>query len=705
MRASSLDDPRLLKAFRNLEEAVSLQRRRLFDEADKAFARVVKKNPDYFDALHFYGLFKYQQGQFTDALRLVAKATKINPGSANALSSLGVILAHLGRYGEALASFDSALALDPNHLQALSNRSNALNELGRYEDAIESSDRILKANSKHSEAYISRGAALFRLHRYSEALECYERCLQFNPAYATAWVGRGNVLFDLRRYTEAGSAYEKALALKPDFEQGWIGRGHVCQQYKRYDEAFAAYEKAFALKPDVGTEALRLNAKMFLCDWSNFNTERANVILSVKNKKGHLDPFFFLAISGSAEDQLQCARSWITAKYPAAPMPLSDGARYSYEKIRVGYVSADFRPHATPALLTGVLECHDRTRFETTGISLGPDDQTDIRKRIEASFDDFIDVESLGDREIASLIRSKEIDILIDLMGFTQNSLTSVFAYRPAPIQVNYLGYPGTMGASYIDYIIADPILIPERAQPFYTEKIVYLPNSYQANDDKRLISGRAFSRAEFGLPYNGFVFCCFNNSYKIFPDVFDRWMGILKKVEDSVLWLLEDNAIAAKNLRQEAAVRGVNPERLIFAGRLPPAEHLARHRLADLSLDTLPVNAHTTGSDALWAGLPILTLIGDTFAGRVGASLLNAVGLPELVVSTPQEYEELAVDLAANPEKLAAMKQKLSGNRLTKPLFNTQMYTRHIEQAYLAMFERYQTGLAPADISINACL
>lgn len=379
-----------------------------------------------------------------------------------------------------------------------------------------------------------------------------------------------------------------------------------------------------------------------------------------------------------------------------------NGEVYSQDKIHVAYVSADFREHATSYLMAGMFECHDKTKFEITAISIGPDDASALRGRLRAAFDDFFDGSLLSDDEIARWIRQKEIDILIDLNGFTQNARTGIFTRRSAPIQVNYLGFPGTMGASYIDYLFADATLVPQSHQQDYSEKIVYLPNSYQVNDRKRAISERTLTREDMGLKDHSFVFCCFNNNFKIAPETFDHWSRVLKQVDGSVLWLLESNATAAGNLRKEARSRGLDPERLIFAPLVPLPDHLARHRCADLFLDTLPYNAHTTASDALWSGLPVLTQIGETFAGRVAASLLIAIGLPELITSTPQAYEELAIELATDPKKLAAIKCKLARNRLTTPLFDTHLFTRHIERAYEAIYARYKTGLPPDHIYVT---
>jgi predicted O-linked N-acetylglucosamine transferase (SPINDLY family) len=349
------------------------------------------------------------------------------------------------------------------------------------------------------------------------------------------------------------------------------------------------------------------------------------------------------------------------------------------------------------------LERHDKSRFQLNAFSFGPDTKDATRARVAAAFDRFIDVRGRSDQDVAMLARQFEIDIAIDLNGFTQGSRTDIFAMRAAPIQVNYLGYPGTMGAEYVDYLVADATVIPEAHRRHYAERIAYLPNSYLANDSGHRISERAFTREELGLPRNGIVYCCFNNSYKIAPGTFDGWMRILDRVEGSVLWLLEGNAHAVNNLRKEAARRGIDGNRLVFAPRVPIADHLARHRSADLFLDTLPYNAHTTAIDALWAGLPVLTRLGETFAGRVAASLLEAIRVPELITRTPDEYEGLAVALATNPDRLIELKRKLADNRLTTPLFDTRLLAKHIEAAYTAMYERYQTDLLADHIYVQA--
>jgi predicted O-linked N-acetylglucosamine transferase (SPINDLY family) len=372
---------------------------------------------------------------------------------------------------------------------------------------------------------------------------------------------------------------------------------------------------------------------------------------------------------------------------PAHP-PLWQGEVYAHDRLRVAYLSADFNEHPTAYLTAGLFEQHDTSRFEITALSFGQNDNSPARRRLEAAFEHFIDVGGNSDQEIAALMRRTEIDIAVDLMGFTKDHRLGVLARRAAPIQVNYLGYPGTTGAPYMDYILADATVIPEDHDAFYAERVVRIPGTYQINDNRRAIGQRTPTREECGLPQNAFVFCCFNNPQKITPEIFDIWMRLLQATEGSVLWLITGIAKAAANLRLEAEKRGVAPERLIFAPKASVADHLARHRLADLCLDTLPYNAHTTASDALWAGLPVLTCLGETFAGRVAASLLKAIGLDALITRTLAEYEALALRLARDPAYLAALKDTLNRNRDTSLLFDTQGATRHIEAAYQTMIE-----------------
>jgi protein O-GlcNAc transferase len=674
------------------------------NEAVATYDKALSFKPDLAEAWLGRGNAVANLKRYDEAVAAYDKALSFKPDLAEVWLGRGNVFVDLKRHNEALAAYDKAFSLKPDLEGVWLGRGNAFADIKHYDDAIIAFDKALSLNPDLAEVWLGRGNALVDLKRRDEAFAAYDNALLLKPDLAEVWLGRGNVYLGLKRYDEAIASYDKALSLKPDLAEAWLGRGNVFLDLKRHEEAFLAYDKALSLKPDLAAlEGIRIFSKMQLCDWSNFETERDHLVQSVRNGKENTGPFAFLGIGSSVEDQFNCAQLWVRKQCPPADKTFWRGEPYKNNKIRIGYVSTDFHQHPVANLVAGVFECHDRSQFEVFGISIGPDDNSEIRRRLERSFDKFIDAQALSFDEIAKRVREEEIDILIDLNGFTDDARTEIFACRPAPIQVNYLGYPGTMGASYIDYIIADPTLIPASHQSSYLEKVVYLPHSYLPHDDtSRRISDRSFEPGEFGLPENGFVFCCFNNAYKLNPHLFRSRMKLLQAVEGSVLWLSENNATATNNLRREAAAAGVNPDRLVFAGRIPSSgDHLARHRLADLFLDTLPYNAHTTASDALLAGLPVLTQMGETFAGRVAASLLTAIGLPELIVQTQEQFESRAIELATRPELMAAIKDKLAENRLTKPLFNTKLYTRHIESAYVGMYQRHQNDLLPDHIYV----
>ena len=668
-----------------------------YESARTSVEKAIKLNPLYAEAWLNQGNILCALKQYDHALAAYDKAAALKPNLAAAWLGRGNVARLLKRYDEALTSYDRALVLVPNLAGAWLGRGNVFYGLKRYDEASASYDEALTLEPRLANAWLGRGNVFQALKRYDQAIADFDQALALDPELASAWLGRGNVFHGLKRDDQAISFYDKALDLDPDLAEAWFGRGSVLGELKRYDEAVTLFDKALALDPDlIGAEGVRLHYKMQICDWSNLSADRQHLVSSVKKDKVNANPFSLIAISASRSDQLRCAKLWVSKEYPASARPIWIGETYKHDKIRIGYVSGDFCVHAVSQLAAGMFECHDRARFETTAISIGPDDKSELRNRLKDAFDYFLDVNSLNDDEIAHQIRQMEIDILVDLAGFTRHARSGIFARRPAPIQVNYLGFPATMGADYIDYMIADKIVVPELHQQHYSEKIVYLPNSYQANDSKRAISEKVFRREEMGLKENSFVFCCFNNGFKILPETFDSWARILKQVDGSVLWLLESSATNAENLRKEARHRGLDSERLVFAPPMSPPDHLARHRCADLFLDTLPYNAHTTASDALWACLPVLTQIGETFAGRVAASLLTAIGLPELITSTPKAYEDLAIELATSPEKLVTIKRKLADNRLAAPLFNTQSFTRDIEKAFATIYERCQKGLPP---------
>ncbi|MCP1842166.1 protein O-GlcNAc transferase [Bradyrhizobium sp. USDA 4524] len=685
-------------AHSNLGNALRALRR--FDEALASFDRAVALKQNLAPALYNRGLTLADLGRHEEALASFDRVHALAPDHADAHRNRGTALRKLQRPEEALASLDRAIALKPNDAGAHNDRGNVLNDLKRFDDALASYDRAPKIAG----ACYNRGNVLIELDRLEEAVASYDKAIALQPDYGEAYNNRGSALFRLRHHDAALASIDKAIQHKGDDAAAHANRGKVLSTLARYPEALAAYDKAVALKPDqADIEGYRLHAKSHMCDWTDFDAECDQLIESIRIRNATTPPFLFCSVPSSTADQLLCATRWTAKNHPPSASQRWRGERYDHDRIRIGYFSSDFCNHATSLLMAGMFECHDRSKFETVAISWSPDDPSEMRRRLEASFDRFVEVRDINDDEVADLIRRLEIDILVDLKGFTGGSRTRVLGRRPAPIQVNYLGYPGTLGAPFIDYIIADRIVIPDHHREFYSEKVVALPGSYQANDDKRVIADRVFTRGDVGLAPTGFVFCCFNNNYKITADMFDRWMRILGRVEGSMLWLLEANADSAANLRKEAVARGVAAERLVFAPRMSLPDHLARHRLAGLFLDSTPYNAHTTASDALWAGLPVLTILGDTFASRVAASLLHAVGLPELIAESPEAYERMAVDLATHPSRLAALRTRLAANRLTAPLFDTKRFTRHIEAAYTAMYERHRAGIAPDHIVVPA--
>jgi predicted O-linked N-acetylglucosamine transferase (SPINDLY family) len=672
------------------------------EEALASYDRALATKPDYAEALNNRGNALQNLKRHGEALASYDRALAIKPDYAEALNNRGNALQDLKRHEEALRSYDRALAIKPDYAQALNNRGNALQELKRHEEALASYDRALAIMPDYADALYDRGNALKELKRHEEALASYDRALAIRPDHADALVNRGNTLQDLRRHEEALASYDRALATKPDYAAALNNRGNALSALSRHEEAIKDLERALGLDPGYDyTAGYLVYSKLHCCVWDTFEAEAARLAADVQAGKRTAVPFALLAVSPSPADQLRCSQIFVRDRYPPSLSPVWRGERYRHDKIRVAYLSADLRDHAVAYLTAGLFELHDRSRFETIAMSFGPDSPGEMRTRLSAGFDRFIDVRQKNDHEVAAMLRDLEVDIAVDLMGFTTDSRTGIFALRPAPVQVNYLGYPGTMGADYIDYIVADRWVIPEEHQRYYTEKVVYLPDTYQVNDSKRRIAERTPSRDELGLPETGFVFCSFNNNYKITPFMFDIWMRLLRRVEGSVLWLLAGNAAVVRNLRREAEKRGVTPERLVFASRVRFEDYLAQYRVAGIFLDNLPYNAGTTASDALWAGLPVVTCAGSAFAGRMAGSLLNAVGLPDLVTRSLEDYEALALKLAKDEKALAEIKSRLTRNRETCPLFDTDRFRRHIEKAYVTVWERYQRGEPPASFAV----
>jgi protein O-GlcNAc transferase len=635
------------------------------------------------------------------------KAIALNPRYVEALYNLGNTLLGLQRHLAAVREYDRALAIRPNYAKALNNRGTARQALGEFDKALEDFDRALEISVDDIEALCNRGNALLRLKRYKEALASLDKVLSRDPDNFDALLNCGSALSALKRYQAAAAIYDRVLSIRPDHVEALYGRGNVSIELRSFEEALTSFETALSIKPD---HSFALNGSLQVasatCDWPR--TAKLSREISLRLREGNfvgLSPFTWLGQSDDPSSHLACAKAFVEKEVTHHPSPICKESIWRNPKIRIAYLSADFHVHPTAYLTAELFELHDRSRFDVLGFSIGEDDRSEMRARIRNAFDQFHEVHGKDDDEVATILNKMQIDIAVDLNGYTRNCRPGILARRPAPIQVNYLVFPSTMGAEFIDYVIGDRIVLPFDQQLFYTEKIVHLPDSYQVNDSKRRMAARTPAKSEEGLPESGFVFCCFNSSYKISEPVFDIWMRLLQRMEGSVLWLLRTNNTAMVNLKKSAALRGVDPARLIFADRAALDAHLARHRLADLFLDTLPYNAHTTASDALWAGLPVVTCSGQSFASRVAASLLHAVGLPELVTNTLQDYEALALRLATEPMVLRGLNQKLQRNRLTCPLFNTDRFRRHMEAAYTRMWEIWQRGDRPQNFSIQPLL
>jgi protein O-GlcNAc transferase len=707
-----------------------------FDEAERLLRRAVKVDKRSADAHQFLGSALTGLGRLEEAIRSYEKAIVLRPAFAEAHNNLGYALQVLGRLDEATTHYEKAIKQRPDYCEAYNNLGNVFHLLDQSEKAITAYEKALKIKPDYAEAHRNLATALRAVGRLDDAISSYQQALLIRPNYHEAYNSLGNTLRAMGRLDEAIAKYEKAVAIRPGYVEALINHGDALVALHREEAALSIYGDALAVRPDDadiltrrGDALVRLHREaealacfdqalaanenydpafegmsriaISTCDWPRTSMLWHEVPGRVA--QGRLfDAFSFLGFSDDAKLQLACAERYIRHVVPTRPPRLWKGETWRNSKIRIAYVSCGFHQHPTAYLAAELIEIHDRSRFEIIGISLGPDDQSEIRARLARGFDQFHDVRMKSDREVAALLHDWQVDIAIDCSGYIENARPGIFAARPAPIQVNYLAYPGTLGAGFYDYVLADATVLPFDQQPFYTEKIVHLPDSYQVNDSKRPIAARTPTREEAGLPAEGFVFCCFNNSNKITPPVFDVWMRLLDRVAGSVLWLLRDSIPSEANLRREASARGIDPARLVFADRVPLEDHLARYRLADLFLDTLPYNAHTTASDALWVGLPVLTCYGQSFAGRVAASLLRAVGMPDVVTHDLDEYERLGLRVASEPALRQELRERLRQNRSSQPLFDTGRYRQHIEDAYLTMWERWQRGEQPASFTVQ---
>jgi predicted O-linked N-acetylglucosamine transferase (SPINDLY family) len=638
-------------------------------EAAAAFDRVLALKPDLAVAWHYRGLAHGARGDAAAALADFERALALTPDAAETRKARALALVTLGRHEAALAEFETLVSLRPDDAAAHKDRGDVLARLNRHAEAVAAFDRALALNPALAEAHNGRGLALLALHRVGEALAAFDRALDIAPGLAEARYNRGQALGELGRHAEAADCFSRLIA---EGREVPFLPGH------------------------------RLAARLRCCDWTDYEAETARIAAAVDAGEPADTPFNFLVHSASPARQLRVARAFVAAACPPQP-PVPRPRRAPRTRIRLAYLSADFNNHATALLAGRLFERHDRSAFEVVGLSFSADDGSAAYRELPRAFDRFLDVRALSDRDVAAWMAAEEIDIAVDLKGHTANSRPGILAFRPAPVQAQFLGFPATMGADYIDYLIADRHVVPDAHRADYAEKVVRLPGSYQVNDSLRPRPASAPPRAAHGLPERGVVFCSFNSAFKITPAVFEVWMRLLRAVAGSVLWLLHPGAAAEANLRREAAARGVDPARLVFAPRTALAPHLERHLLADLFLDTLPCNAHTTASDALWVGVPVLTCMGETFTGRVCGGLLHTLGLPELVTTTLADYEALALRIARSPALLAELKAKVAAGRTASPLFDVDRFRANLERAYRAMWQRHAEGLPPDHIDVTA--
>jgi len=699
-------------------------------EAEALYRQVLAQQPRHADARHMLGLLYYQTNRAESAAASIAEALAINPKNADYLNHYGLALRALNQHDAAIRSLQQAVLLQPKDLDFQLNLGNTLLAADRFEEAAGYYRRVLRVMPKRDDVraalchcLTTLGNQAQSLGNFMQAEACFQEALQFNTLDAAIFYNLGNAQRELGKAAEAEKSYRIAIQLAPDDADAHNNLGNIQREIGQLDLAIESYRKALALNPQLYHAKVHLvHQKQHICDWQGLADEIAEIRQWVRTRPAaQISPFAFLAMPGtSAEEQLLCASNWVNKRYAGLfeyqrqhyfndLAALSDARRAGRKKIRIGYLSADFRLHPLAFLVSELFELHDKSQFEIIGFSFGVNDKSEARKRLEKAFDEFHDIRPLSEIQAAQKIHAAGIDILVDLTGFTQTSRSGIAALRPAAININWLGFPGTMGQfedksgskPLFDYILTDNFITPPDTAGCYAEKLLPLPGSYQPNDRKRPV-GTLPSREACQLPEGAFVFCCFNQSFKITADIFTIWMRLLQARPDSVLWLLDCNPWARQNLLREAAAHGITGSRLIFAPRVPIADHLARHIHADLFLDTLPYNAHTTCSDALWMGVPVLTCVGNTFASRVAGSLISAAGLSEMLTCTLEDYENKALQLSNDPAKLDAIKQKLLADKAASPLFDTLHFARSLEEIYRAIWQQQLAATADAASAKN---
>jgi protein O-GlcNAc transferase len=707
-----------------LQQGVKAHKAGQMQEASRLYSAIIKAQPKHPDANHNMGVLAVSAGKNELAVQFFRTALEVNPRTAQFWHSYIDALIKLERLIDSKAALDlaksygangdgfrqleqrlneanKALSIKRDEANAYFNMGITLQKQSKLDDAIEAYKKALAINPEYVDAYNNLGNAFNALGKLGKAIMAYKKAISINPDYASAYYNMGDALQEQYKFEEAIKAYKKAISIQPDYVEAYYNMGNILVDQSKLEVAIGAYINALAIRPDYELiRAQKLYQQAKTCNWSSI-AEDVNLIPELGTLKKHVPPFALLSLEDAPQRHLVRSKIYTKANYPQKALPPKALPSQKPKRIRIGYFSTDFKEHPVAYLIAKVLKKHNRDQFEIFGYSIHGSSSCAMRQRLEKSFDSFTDVQNMSDKDIAFKARRDNIDIAVDLNGYTKDARTGIFAYRAAPIQINYLGYPGSTGSDFMDYIIADQYLIPPENQKYFSERQLFLPNTYMPTDNSRELSKKKITRSDMGLPEDAFVICCFNNNYKISSTEFDIWMRLLNKVENSVLWLRQSNQFSHVNIKNEAQKRNIESSRLIFAEKIPMDEHLARQRLADLFVDTFSFNAHTTAAEALWAGLPVVTKIGQGFSARVAGSLLNAVGLPELVTKTEKAYEALILELIKNPSKLTKIKEKLANNRLTHPLFNTELYTKHLENGYQQAYQNYFDGNLPQIIIV----
>lgn len=705
------------------------------DAAKKILVNLDRKHPALTEVITLLGVITGNEGNYAACAKYFERATKLQPAVIENWYYKGVAFQKMCRHPEAILAFTRALELHKDFFEALHDRANSLRETGSLHDALADLSRAIAIDKSHFQVFYNRGLTHGLLEHYDAEIADYHSALSLCPqstetlinlsvAYslaghpdksveyinkalnrdkhsAAALTLRGELFFGKRLYQQAVEDYRVALSIKPDYPAALAGMAALFDALKKPDEAAALLARLLKCEPGYPFAVGRLaHVEAMSCNWQKVEQLLPIIQKRVLMQEKVVSPFHLLGMVDNPELHLLAAKTQLAESFPICQI-LNVPSDYMHARVRVAYVSNDFHEHATSMLIAGVFEEHSREHYEIFAISYGPDDKSQMRQRIEASVDSFIDVSGKSDKEVAQLMKDLEIDIAVDLKGFTTDSRLGIFSYRPASIQVSYLGYPGTTAAPYIDFLLADSTVVTEKNRKFFSEKIAYLPNSYQPNDRKRNIPELSLTRADYGLPENVIVFASFNNSYKISRAAFALWLDIVRSVPSSVLWLLKTSEIQKQHIISAAKALDFDSDRIVFAARVSPDENLSRLRLADIYFDNLPYNAHTSASDALWAGVPIFTVPGESFASRVAMSLLHALDMAELVFDNAEALKKSVLEHAASPEKLSILKKKIATNKLSTPLFDTSLMTKHIEMAFTEMLLQKRSGNSLSDFSL----